>query len=155
MRTRQSSADSWNLWRSWPWRKSVKKFEQPTRAQSWMRAKNWDREATAKIFLKLVGTSRFSSYAASYKMGSLCCAGSGFRLRFATTGIYLVFETADYYLAQAGADYKIHRSRGQSMGLRSLSVVLLCASLSFAQSVTSLRGRVTDPSHSIVQGAQV
>lgn len=41
------------------------------------------------------------------------------------------------------------------MGLRSLCVVLLCAGLSFAQSVTSLRGRVTDPSHSIVQGAHV
>ena len=41
------------------------------------------------------------------------------------------------------------------MGLRSLSVVLLCAGLSFAQSVTSLRGHVTDPSHSVVQAAHV
>jgi hypothetical protein len=38
---------------------------------------------------------------------------------------------------------------------RSLLVWLFLSSLAFSQSVTSLRGRVTDPSHAVVPGAQV
>src|SRR5690349_3308528 len=41
------------------------------------------------------------------------------------------------------------------MRLRSLVVVSLLASLSFAQSVTSLRGHVTASSHAVVPGARV
>jgi hypothetical protein len=41
------------------------------------------------------------------------------------------------------------------MHLRSLPVLFLLSTLAFSQSVTSLRGRVTDPSHAVVSGAQV
>jgi len=41
------------------------------------------------------------------------------------------------------------------MGLRSALAVLLLCGVASAQSVTSLRGRVTDPSHAVVQGAHV
>lgn len=41
------------------------------------------------------------------------------------------------------------------MRLRSSLVVLLVASMSFAQSVTSLRGHVTDSSHAVIAGARV
>jgi hypothetical protein len=41
------------------------------------------------------------------------------------------------------------------MRLFSLTTLLLLTTVGFSQSVTSLRGRVTDPSHAVVPGAQV
>jgi hypothetical protein len=51
---------------------------------------------------------------------------------------------------------KISLLQGTSqMRVLSLTTLLLLTTLGFSQSATSLRGRVTDPSHAVVPGAQV
>ena len=50
---------------------------------------------------------------------------------------------------------KFHQSKGQSKNLRFLLVFFCLSSLAFPQSVTSIGGRVTDPSHAVISGAEV
>jgi hypothetical protein len=46
-------------------------------------------------------------------------------------------------------------TRHSEMRFRFCVVLFALSTLAFSQSVTSLRGRVTDPSHAVVPGAQV